>query len=135
MAKKRKSRTAGFLNTQTNTPLPTPEEVNKVVARVTGKEKKEEQATPKTVIPKSVISSESVAPAPQPQPKTEKRVPLTTAITPENRAKLEVASINGEGSVADLLNEALDYYFENILIIEDTALIETFKTIYARKVK
>ncbi len=134
MTKRRKSRTAGFLNTQNKTTLPTPEEVNQVIARVTGKEEAVEKEVPKSVItPKVNIPEETVQAAPE--PKAPKRVPLTTAITPTNRAKLEVASINGEGSVADLLNEALDYYFDNIVLIEDAALIETFKTIYARKVK
>lgn len=134
MTKRRKSRTAGFLNTQNKTSLPTPEEVNQVIARVTGKEEPAEKIIPKSVITPKVNPPQEIIPI-APEPKPSKRVPLTTAITPANRAKLEVASINGEGSVADLLNEALEYYFDNIVLIEDVALIETFKTIYARKVK
>lgn len=134
MAKKRKSRTAGFLNTQPNADLPTPEQVNQVIARVTGKQETSPEPTPKSVTPqiKPVAAPKVVIETPK---SVIKRVPLTTAITPENRAKLEVASISGEGSVADLLNEALENYFENVLIIQDATLIETFKAIYARKVK
>ena len=134
MAKKRKSRTAGFLDTQTKAELPTPEQVNKVVARVTGKENDTSLTSPKNVIlpSDSVSGPKNVMPPPK---NVIKRVPLTTAITPENRAKLEVASINGEGSVADLLNEALTYYFREVLLIQDATLVDTFKKIYARKIK
>ncbi|MFK7934903.1 MAG: hypothetical protein AB8G22_15445 [Saprospiraceae bacterium] len=77
---------------------------------------------------------QSTAPPP-PAPPKEKRVPLTTAITPENRALLEVASLHSDASVADMLNEALNYYFTNLVHVQDQAQVEMFKQIYARKAK
>ena len=116
MAKQRKSRTQSFLNiksTDNAQSLPSPEEVNKVIAKVTGKEEvKSEQVQKSNVV---------------------KRVPLTTAITPENRARLEVTGINDELSVADVLNEALDHYFENVNPVKDQELVNTFIQIYSRK--
>lgn len=72
---------------------------------------------------------------PPPTPIKEKRLPLTTAITPENRALLEVAALNSDASVADMLNAALQYYFSNLVIVQDQAQVEMFKQIYARKAK
>ncbi len=115
MAKNRKLRTEGFFNNKPAAKLPSPDEVNKTIAKVTGKEEELEQRPPKVV--------------------QQKRVPLTTAITPENRAKLEVASIHSKSSVADLLNNALEHYFEHVIDIEDQDLVNTFIGIYGRKAK
>lgn len=130
-AKKRKSRTVGFLNTQPSAKLPSPDEVNKTIAKVTGKSTVKKETQPR------YIQAQKTTPEPPPPPvvKTQKRVPLTTAITPENRAKLEVASIHSKASVADMLNEALEHYFEHIVHIQDAGLVETFTAIYARKAK
>lgn len=137
--KKRKSRTVGFLNNQPAAKLPSPDEVNKTIAKVTGKETETAKTEEKTATTQSKPRYIKTKPAPKPKPQpvvpTQKRVPLTTAITPENRAKLEVASIHSNASVADMLNEALEHYFEHIVQIQDKSLIETFTTIYARKAK
>ncbi len=120
MAKQRKSRTESFLNLKSSDPpqsLPSPEEVNKVIAKVTGKTIEEQPVSP--VVP--VTSN--------------RRVPLTTAITPENRAKLEVAAIHSDASIADILNTALEYYFENLRPVNDEELVNTFIAIYNRKKK
>lgn len=158
MAKQRKSRTVSFLKTQPEAKLPSPEEVNQTVAKVTGKTTTPPEEKPKPK-PKSKTRSSSkpepkssvvqrspkkrtIQPkpdVPEPEPiiivKPKKRMPLTTAITPENRAKLEVASIHSKESVADMINEALEHYFETVVIIQDQALIDTFTAIYSRKAK
>ena len=147
MAKQRKSRTAGFLKTQPEAKLPSPDEVNQTIAKVTRKTPKTNAPKPKppTPKPKPIQQSskqryiQAKPDLPEPEPiviiKPPKRVPLTTAISPENRAKLEVASIHSKESVADMINEALEHYFETVVLIQDQALIDTFKAIYARKAK
>lgn len=115
--------------TQTiRTEVPTPEVRRSPVAPIPTKPS---PATPKYI----QAHSPHVPTPPAPAPPKEKRVPLTTAITPENRALLEVAALNSDASVADMLNAALQYYFSNLVIVQDQQQVEMFKQIYARKAK
>ncbi len=64
-----------------------------------------------------------------------KRIPFTTALTPNNRALLETASHEGSGSVADILNEAIEHYFEHVREIKNTEMKAIFLKIYEAKAK
>lgn len=64
-----------------------------------------------------------------------KRIPFTTALTPLNRAKLETASHEGAGSIADILNKALNHYFDQVQTVENEEMMNVFLKIYAAKVK
>lgn len=137
MSKERKSRTAGFLNLDNSPKLPTPEEVNKVIGEVTGKV--EEPA--KVISPPKPIPTPKVQKASKPTKVAAKiidgeqrRVPLTTAVTPEIRAKLEVAAHSSDFSVADILNKALENYFDNSPVA-DKEMLKTFTSIFAKKAK
>ena len=64
-----------------------------------------------------------------------KRIPFTTALTPENRARLETASHQGQDSMADILNRALNHYFDQVNPIENEEMMKVFLKIYAAKAK
>ena len=116
MAKKR-SKTTGFdlgLSNKESAPLPSREEIESTVAKATNKDIQD-------------IKSEAKA--------KKRRIPFTTAITPENRARLEAASHEGKGNVADLLNEALEHYFEEVNPLSDTSLVSLFLKVYQKKAK
>ena len=111
MAKKKRSRTSDFTlgkNKELGA-LPTKDQINSVVAKAT--EQKEVEAQKK------------------------KRIPFTTALSPENRALLETASHEGRGGVADILNLAIEHYFENIAPIKNAEMKKTFLKIYESKAK
>jgi len=112
MAKKKRSRTNKFslADNKSTGKLPSKEEINKTVAKATQQE---------------------------PEDKTEKvkRIPFTTALTPENRALLETASHQGRGSVADILNFALKHYFEEVAPAKNPEMMKIFLKIYEAKAK
>ncbi len=115
MSKNRKSRTSSFSLGKDNKAkeLPTPDEINKTVAKATNQKtelKKEEE--------------EKV-----------KRIPFTTALTPENRAMLETASHLGRGSVADILNTAIEQYFKEVAPVSNPEMYKIFLKIYQAKAK
>lgn len=111
MAKKKRSRTSDF-SLGKKTPignLPTKDEINATVAKVSQQ--------------------------PLEEPVKDKRIPFTTALTPANRAALETASYEGRGSVADVLNKALEHYFEAIAPIQNSEMESVFMKIYRSKQK
>lgn len=111
MAKKKRSRTSDF-SLGKHTPvgnLPSKEEIDATVAQV------------------SPSDSEPVA--------KDKRIPFTTALTPANRAALETASYGGRGSVADVLNQALEHYFSAVAPIQNKEMEAVFLKIYRSKQK
>ena len=125
MSKKR-SRTGNFsleLNTQNNGTLPTPEEIEQNIAKVTGS-KIEEKA-----LPKEKLLEEKL------QENKNKRIPFTTALTPENRALLEAAAHEGKENVADLLNQAIEHFFKEVRPLQDQSLKEVFLKLFEKKVK
>ncbi len=109
MAKKKRSRTSDFSlgNNKELGALPTKDQINSVVAKATKQEVVEKK----------------------------KRIPLTTALSPQNRALLETASHEGRGSVADILNLAIQHYFEHIAPISNTEMKKVFLKIYESKAK
>src|SRR5210317_1654376 len=117
MSKLKKSRTAAFLSNKPVSGLPSKAEIDSKLAQVTGQDK---------VAPK-------VNKVDEPVPL--KRVPLTTAISVEQRAKLEVIAITNKTKVADILHDALELYFENIKSPSDPELVKTFYALYSRKAK
>ncbi|MEL7020980.1 MAG: hypothetical protein AAGK47_05190 [Bacteroidota bacterium] len=122
-----------------NAPMAQPLSTDVPTARVQ-REAVSQSATPvppPTFPQQKIIQAQPIQPTPPPPPAPpkEKRVPLTTAITPENRALLEVASLYSDASVADMINEALGYYFTNLVKVQDQAQVEMFKQIYARKAR
>ncbi len=113
MSKKR-SKTSDFsleLNTKKGGKLPTPEEVEKTIAKATGKEKKE-----------ALISKP-------------KRIPFTTAITPEQRAILEALALEGKESIADIVGLALEHYFSEVRTLENEEMKTVFLKIFEKKLK
>jgi hypothetical protein len=152
----KKSRTEGFLglpnlSAQPSAKLPSPEEVNQTLAKIA---KQSEPvvampapiAAPPTVIVQAPVPAyvapavpQSVAPTPQISPNTVneavtlRRVPLTTAITPELRAKLEVAALHRQTTVSELLHDALNHYFEQVAPVTDESLVATFAKVYGKK--
>ncbi len=164
----KKSRTESFsFGNKPSVKLPSPEEVNDTLAKVTGQESvasepivvvakvetvtvvpKSSAATPVVKTPKAAATQHiyqqvtmytpPVAPEPvytPPPVKTPSRVPLTTAITPELRAKLEVAAVQYNMNVSDLIHEALDLYFEKVRPVTDLGMLDTFTSVYSRKAK
>jgi hypothetical protein len=153
----KKSRTEGFLglpnfNAQPSAKLPSPEEVNQTLAKIV------KQPEPVVVIPAPVVAAPIIAveaptplyiaPNPIVSPNvppaqqnanllTEtaalRRVPLTTAVTPELRAKLEVAALHRQMTVSELLHDALNHYFEQVAPVTDTNLVSTFAQVYGKK--
>jgi outer membrane protein assembly factor BamA len=112
MSKKR-SKTSDFsleLGTKKTGNLPTKEEIEKTIAKAV----------------ENVVEKEEAK---------VKRIPFTTALTPENRATLEAAAHEGKESVADLLNIAINYYFEQVRPLEDHGMKEVFLKIFEKKVK
>lgn len=112
MAKKKRSRTADF-SLGKNTPvggLPTKESINKTIAKATQQEE-------------------------DLQTEQKKRIPFTTALTPVNRALLETAAHEGRGSVADVLNRALEHYFKETAPVLNKEMEAIFTKIYQSKVK
>jgi hypothetical protein len=111
MAKKKRSRTSEFSlgNTQKNESLPSIDEINLAVAKATDQDKQ-------------ALS-------------VKKRIPFTTALSPENRALLETASHEGRGGVADILNLAIKLYFEEVAPIKNTEMKKVFLKIYESKSK
>ncbi len=108
MSKKR-SRTEDFnleLSSLENTNLPPKEEVEKTLALV-GNNKE----------------------------KSPKRIPFTTAISPENRATLEAAAQEREETVADLLNKALEHYFSQVQPLVNEDLKAVYLRVFQRKLK
>jgi hypothetical protein len=110
MAKKKRSRTSDFSlgNDNLSGNLPSKEQINSVVAKATNQE----------------IEAEK-----------KKRIPFTTALTPENRAMLEAASHEGRGGVADILNLAIEHYFEQIAPVKNLEMQKIFLKIYSSKAK
>lgn len=111
MAKKKRSRTSDFSLGGNNElgALPSKEQINSVVAKATDQEKIEVEK--------------------------KKRIPFTTALTPENRAMLETASHEGRGGVADILNLAIENYFANVAPIKNDEMKKIFLKIYTSKAK
>lgn len=111
MAKKKRSRTSEFSlgNTTPIGNLPSKEQINSTVAKAT---------------------EQSITPV-----EKKKRIPFTTALTPENRALLEAASHEGRGGVADILNLAIQHYFEQVAPVKNTEMQKVFLKIYASKAK
>ena len=111
MAKQKRSRTSDFSLGKTSPigNLPTKEEIDATVAKVS--------ATPLE------------------ESKNQKRIPFTTALTPANRAALETASYDGRGSVADILNLALDHYFSHVAPVQNKEMEAVFLKIYRAKQK
>lgn len=162
MAKKQPiSRAARFLNKPT-AKLPSTEQVNKTLGKLTGKEEvsepeqkttptpiakektssrksrsKKETSTPPSFPEIQYLSSKPIEPEPEAEPvkPKEKRLPLTTAITPQNRALLESAYQLGGTSVADQLNQALEHYFTYVVKVQDDDMVEFYKKRYERKAK
>lgn len=110
MAKNKRSRTSGFnLGADPKKgSLPSKKEINKTVAKVTTGEPIEEKV---------------------------KRIPFTTALTPQNRAYLETASHEKKEAVADILNKAITHYFENIAPTHNKEMMTIFLKIYESKTK
>jgi hypothetical protein len=143
----RKSRTESFsFGNQPTSKLPSPEEVNTALAAVTKQEIQTVVAAPvpqaaqtytqvPTYSPQPVVKIQAPLVIEEPVVKTPRRVPLTTAITPELRAKLEVATMQYDMNVSDLLHEALDLYFNKVRPVTDLAMLETFTAVYGRKAK
>lgn len=114
MSKKR-SRTSDFsleLGTKETGKLPSKEEIEKTIAKASEQEETKEKEIAKT-----------------------KRIPFTTALTPENRALLEAAAHEGKESIADLLNSAIAYYFEQVRPIENEEMKAVFLKIFEKKAK
>lgn len=112
MSKKR-SKTSNFsleLKKKVGGKLPSKEEVEKTIAKASGEEKPKKKAKPK-------------------------RIPFTTAITPEQRAILEAAAHEGDKSIADLLADALDHYFQKVRPLEDENMKDVFLKIFEKKLK
>lgn len=113
MAKIKRSRTSDFSlgDSKELGSLPSKELINSVVAKAT------DQVAEEIEIEKK------------------KRIPFTTALTPENRALLETASHEGRGNVADILNFMIENYFENIAPIKNVEMKKVFLKIYESKAK
>lgn len=111
MAKQKRSRTSSFSlgNNKKAGALPSKEEIDKTVAKATAQPSQKEEK--------------------------KKRIPFTTALTPENRALLETASHEGRGGVADILNTAIQHYFEQIAPIQNQEMKNIFLKIYESKAK
>ncbi|MCO4820705.1 MAG: hypothetical protein KC469_01465 [Flavobacteriaceae bacterium] len=112
MSKKR-SKTSNFsldLKKKTGGKLPSKEEVEKTISKVSGEEILQKKIKPK-------------------------RIPFTTAITPEQRATLEAATHEGDESIADLLANALDYYFQQVRPLGDENMKDVFLKIFEKKLK
>jgi hypothetical protein len=55
----------------------------------------------------------------------ETRVPFTTSLITKNKGKLEIlSSVRGQRK-ADVLNEILDYYFENVTNQKEKELLDS----------
>lgn len=55
----------------------------------------------------------------------EARVPFTTSLATNNKGKLEVlSSVRGKRK-ADVLNEILDYYFQNAINFKEKEILDT----------
>lgn len=113
---KKRSKTSNFsLNLGGNSGnLPSKEEIERNIAKATGKEVEPEKTEP--AAPKAKRS----------------RVPFTTALTPELRATLEVAAREENTGVADILQKALEHYFQQVRPIEDTDLRDTFLKLFRK---
>lgn len=114
MSKKR-SKTSNFsleLGTKETGKLPTKEEIEKTIAKASEQEEVLEETVPKV-----------------------KRIPFTTALTPENRALLEAAAHEGKDAVADILNTAIAHYFEHVNPLEDEGMKDVFLKIFEKKTK
>lgn len=107
MAKKKRSRTSDFSlgKSLPKDGLPSKEEIDATVAKVSQLEQ------------------------------SDKRIPFTTALTPANRAALETASYDGRGSVADVLNKALEHYFSVVAPLHNKEMEAVFLKIYRSKQK
>lgn len=92
--------------------LPTKEEIEKTIAKASEQEDNKKTETPKA-----------------------KRIPFTTALSPENRALLEAAAHEGKETVADLLNMAVAYYFEQVRPIQNEDMKTVFLQIFEKKAK
>ncbi len=113
MAKNKRSRTSRF-SLETETPkgkLPSKQQINKTIAVAT-----QQEETPVT------------------KGKT-KRIPFTTALTPQNRAMLETASHQRQEAVADILNTAIAHYFESVTPLQNPEMMRVFLKIYESKAK
>ena len=113
MAKNKRSRTSSFsLGGDKNTgKLPSKEEINKTVAKVAAQEE-------------PIVVNEKI-----------KRIPFTTALTPENRALLETASHQRQEAIADILNKAIHHYFDQVAPIQNHEMMNVFLKIYESKSK
>jgi hypothetical protein len=110
---KKRSKTSNFsldLKKKVGGKLPSKEEVEKTIAKASGENKTEKKEKPK-------------------------RIPFTTAITPEQRAILEAAAHEGEESIADLVANALDHYFTEIRPLGDDNMKAVFLKIFEKKLK
>lgn len=111
MAKKKRSRTSSFLlgNQNNKGELPTKEEIDTTILKVAAIEK---------------ATSEKA-----------KKIPFTTALTPHHRALLETASHQSKIAIADLLKEALDFYFDEKRPTQSEEMYAIFLKIYESKAK
>lgn len=107
MTKQQRSRTAGFKLSSTPGKLPSPDDVQKTLQALTGQDTDAD----------------------------EKRIPFTTAISPGQRALLEVAAEEQHIAMADALQAALKHYFNHVYRVQDTALVDALQRKYARKAK
>lgn len=95
------------------------------------KSKKKGKLPSKEEIDKTIEEAKN----PVPQQKKVKRIPFTTALTPENRATLEAAAHEGTESIADILNKAIAHYFEQVQPLQDPEMQEMFLKLFQKKAK
>jgi dethiobiotin synthetase len=107
MTKQQRSKTAGFKLSATGGKLPSPDDVEKTLHELSGAKHEPE----------------------------DKRIPFTTAISPHQRALLEVAAAEQDIAMADVLHAALNYYFKSIYNPRDIALTDALERRYTRKAK
>jgi len=107
MTKQQRSKTAGFKLSASAGNLPSPHDVEKTLHELSG-------AKPEA---------------------DEKRIPFTTAISPNQRALLEVAAAEQDIAMADVLHTALNHYFKSVYNPRDTALADALERRYTRKAK
>jgi len=123
---KKRSRTGNFsleLNTQNNGTLPTPEEIEANIAKVTDSKIEAKTLAKENLVVENITENKS------------KRIPFTTALTPENRALLEAAAHEGKENVADLLNQAIEHFFKVVRPLQDKDLKEVFLKLFEKKVR
>lgn len=107
MTKQRKLKTAGFRLNPPLGQLPSADEVHQTLHELSGHEP-------------------SAA---------DRRIPFTTALSPRNRALLEVAASERGMAMADVVHDALERYFTGVYIPRDTALTDALERRYSKKAR